>query len=98
MSHCDLCGTESGKLSVVDDLWGLGASAICEDAAACSGVWAPAFDAGETGEPHEGDLTPEPEGSPNDTAVLHYAPTFDSLDKADPPTRMGGVTRRLARA
>jgi len=93
MKHCDLCGSESGRVSVVEDLWGLGSSTVCEDATACADVWAPSFEAGPTGEPHEADLTPEPEGVlETRTRIVFYGPTFDSADKADPPTR------RLARA
>ena len=98
MSHCDLCGTESARVSIVEDHWGLGTSTICQDATACASVWAPAFGTAPTGEPHEGEPLPESDAlSVTRTAILYYGVTFDSGDKADPPTRMGGVTERLAR-
>ena len=41
--HCDLCGKASDRLSVVDDLWGLGVSVLCADPAECAETWAPGF-------------------------------------------------------
>lgn len=89
---CDLCHSESARLDVVADLWGMGPSAICSDSEACASAWAPAFDAPAAGETHE----VEPfaaSTNPNDTAVLAYSPTWDSRDKADPTP-----TRRIVRA
>ena len=86
MTTCDLCHCESDRLTVCEDLWGLGASTMCEDSAACSGAWASAFDLGA--EPVA--LLPEPVEATNaaDTAVLLYTFTLDSRDKAEPtPTR-----------
>ena len=90
MGHCDLCGSASDRLSRVEDLWGLGVSTMCEDAAACSGAWAPAFDTAAAGEPNETAGLIAGSEDPNETAVLVYGQTFNSLDKADPPK-----TRRL---
>ena len=41
--HCDLCGKGSDRLARVDDLWGLGVSTLCADAAECAETWAPGF-------------------------------------------------------
>ena len=43
MDHCDLCGKESGRLNHVDDLWGLGVSTLCRDAAECASTWGEGF-------------------------------------------------------
>jgi hypothetical protein len=43
MTHCDLCGTQSDRLTQVDDLWGLGVEALCEDPAECASAWGEGF-------------------------------------------------------
>ena len=91
---CDLCHCESDRLSVVENLWGMGESAICVDESTCSSAWAPAFEATPAGEPVE---TDGPFAvNPDDTEVVCYGQTFDSLDKAEP--KRSTPTRRIVRA
>jgi len=50
MTHCDLCGSDSDRLTHVEDLWGLGVSTMCADAEECASAWGTSFgqDPGET--------------------------------------------------
>lgn len=88
-NFCDLCGSESARLSRVDDLWGLGTSTMCEDAAACSGSW-PVFQAPAAGESYETDGPFAPASNLFETDQLVdalrrvYGQTLSAQDKAAP--------------